>query len=102
MISDVSVGLAQLFGDLVERIAFEEMQPQRLPLLLGQRLQNLPPGIPAEEPFDCGVVFCPQTCPWISFQRPVRNPGRAEAVRLQFPPAKERLCIRNLEYPRAR
>ena len=34
MISDVGVGLAQLLGNLCERVAFKEVKPERLSLIL--------------------------------------------------------------------
>src|SRR3979490_2725107 len=101
MISDVGVGLVQLLGDLSERIPLKEMQPQRLALLLGQGIQNPPPTIPSEEPFDCGVVFCPNPCLWISIHRPVYNPERVETAGLQLPSPKKGLRVCDLKDPRA-
>ena len=58
MVSNIPVGLAQLFGDFFERMPFEEMQSKSFPLVFGQRLQNPPPAISPEETFDCLVVVC--------------------------------------------
>ena len=58
VVSDVGVGLAEPFGDFCKRQPLEEVQPQRFPLLLAQRLQHCPPAISSEEPFDGLIVVC--------------------------------------------
>ena len=56
MVSNIPVGLAQLFGDFFERMPFEEMQSKSFPLVFGQRFQNPPPAISPKETFDTLVV----------------------------------------------
>src|SRR4029453_12454205 len=74
MVSDVPVGLAQLLGDLFERMPFEEMQSERLPLVFGQGFQNPAPAVSTEETFHRTVVLCsfPAT-KLVTFDRLVLN-----------------------------
>ena len=67
MVSNIPVGLAQLFGDFFERIPFEEMQSKCFPLVFGQRLQNPPPAISPEETFDSLVVVCAIIAAMVTF-----------------------------------
>ena len=75
MVSNIPVGLAQLFGDFFERIPYEEMQSKCFPLVFGQRLQNPPPAISPEEPFDSLVVVCTFIAARVTFNRFVCDSG---------------------------
>src|SRR5258705_1040711 len=102
MVSNISAGLAQLFGDFLERIPFEEMQSKCCPLVFGQRLQNPPPGISPEEPFDCLVVVCASIAARVTFSWFVCDSGQIESLRLQSSPSQEGLCVGYLNNPRTR
>ena len=99
MVSDISVGLAQLRGDFFERMPFEEVQSKRFPLIFGQRLDNPLPPISSEEPFDGLVIVCATVAVLATFNRLVCNSGQIKPVRLQLPPAQEGLSVGNLDDP---
>jgi len=82
MISDVGVGLTQLFGNFFERVAFKEMQPEGLSLIVRQFLYDILPSIPAEKPFDGMVVVCSFVVGLITFIPFVRDSGQIESLRL--------------------
>lgn len=102
VISYVRVGLAKFLGDLIKRKSFKEMQPQRLPLVLGKRAQYFPPAVPSEKSLNALVVFCPFVAGLVTFERPVRDSGQVESVRFQFPPAQKSLRVCYLNDPRTR
>src|SRR4029434_9829756 len=100
MVSDVPVGLTELLGDLFERMPFEEMQSERLPLVFGKRLQDLPPAVSTEETFHRTVVLCSfSATKLVTFDRLVLNSRCIEAASFQFSSAEERLGVSNLKYP---
>src|SRR5438445_4492962 len=102
MISNIPVGLAQFFGDFFERIPFEEMQSKSFPLVFGQRLQNSPPAISPEEPFDSLVVVCATIAAIVTFSWFVCDSGQIESLGLQSSPSQESLCVGYLNNPRTR
>ena len=102
VISYVRVRLPEFLGDLVKRKSFEEMQPQRLPLLLGKRTQYFPPAVPSEKSLNALVVFCPSVAGLVTFERLVRDSGQIESVRFQFPSAEKSLRVGHLDDPRTR
>jgi hypothetical protein len=102
MISDVSVGLAQLLGNLRERISLKKMKSQGLSLVLGQVFYDLLPSIPAEEPFDSKTITCLFCLGRVKFNWFFRNSRLIESLRFQFSSAEEGLGISYLDYPRAR
>jgi hypothetical protein len=67
MVSNIPIGLAQLFGDFFERVPFKEMQSKSFPLVFSQRLQNPPPAISPKEPFDSLVVVCASIAARVTF-----------------------------------
>src|SRR5438309_10263591 len=102
MVSNIPVGLAQLFGDFFERIPFEEMQSKSFSVVFGQRLQNSPPTISPEETFDGLVVVCAFIAAIVTFNWLVCNSGQIEPLRLQSPSSQEGLCVGHLNNPRTR
>ena len=82
VVSNVGIGLTELFSNFFERKPFKKMQPQRLPLLLAQYFLNPSPAISPEEPFDGPVVVCTGRRPVFNFSLGVRNAGRLEPVGL--------------------
>src|SRR5207302_7089252 len=102
MVSNISVGLAQLFGDFFERIPFKEMQSKGFPLVFGQRLQNPPPAISPEEPFDSLVVVCAAIAARVTFSWFVCDSGQIESLGLQSSSSQESLCVCYLNNPRTR
>src|SRR6266446_1509719 len=102
MVSNISVGLAQLLGDFFERMPFKEMQSKSFPLVFGQRLQNSPPAISPEETFDCLVVVCAFIAARVTFSWLVCDSGQIESLGLQSSPSQESLCIGCLNNPRPR
>src|SRR6266702_1924136 len=90
MVSNIPVGLAQLVRDFFERIPFKEMQSKSFPLVVGQRLQNPPPAISPEEPFDSLVVVCASITARVTFNWFVCE---IESLRLQSSPSQESLYI---------
>ena len=101
VISDVGVGLAESFGNLSERVAFEEVQPERLSLILCEVLYDFLPSIPAEKPFDGMVVVCALTVGVTTFIRFVCDSGHIKSLSLQSPSPQESLRVRDLDNPRA-
>src|SRR5580700_8266724 len=93
VISDVGVGLAQLLGNLGERVTFKEVQPERVSLIRRQVLYDLLPSIPTEKPFDRMVVVCSFIVGLAAFVRFVCDSGQIESLRLQSPSAQEGLRI---------
>ena len=82
MIPDVGIGLAQLLGNLCERVVLKKVQPERFSLVLGQVFYDPFPPIPAEKPFDGMVVVCSQIAGLFTFNRSVHNPGQIESLGL--------------------
>jgi hypothetical protein len=58
MVSDVGIGLAQLFGNFGECVAFEKMQPKRLFLLKGKRVQHPSPVRSPKKGLERIVILC--------------------------------------------
>lgn len=102
VISHVRVGLPEFLCYLVKRKSFEEMQSQRLPLLLGKCAQYFPPAVPSEKSLNALVVFCPFVAELVTFERLVRDSGQIESVGFQFPPAQKSLRVCHLNDPRTR
>lgn len=82
MISNVGEGLTQPLGNLSERVAFKEVEPERLFLVLGQLRGNLFPPVPAKAPFDGMVVVCSLIAGLPTFNRSVRISGQIEPAGL--------------------
>ena len=99
MVSDIPVGLAELFGDFFERMPFEEVQSKRFALVLGQRLQDPPPAVPSEEPFDGLIVFCAFVLSVVTIRWFVCDSGQIESLGLQSSPSQEGLGVSHLNYP---
>src|SRR6266480_5846899 len=99
MVSNISVGLAQLLGNFFERMPFEEMQSKCLSLVFGQRLQNPPPAIFPEEPFDSLVVVWALIAGMITFNWFVCNSGQIEPLRLKSSSPHKGLCVGYLDDP---
>ena len=99
MVSNISVGLAQLLGDFFERMPFKEMQSKSFSLVFGQRLQNSPPAISPEETFDCLVVVCAFIAAMVTFNWFVCDSGQVEPLGLQSSPSQESLRVGHLNDP---
>src|SRR5580692_3335650 len=88
--------------NLDKGVAFIEMQPEDLPLIGAQALDQLPPASPAEQSLAGPVVFqYPGSCKLDAFQfakfhRPIMWP------RAQVNPAAQRLVVTRLYDPGAR
>src|SRR5258708_19683538 len=101
MMSDVGVGLAQLLGDLCERVTFEEVKLECFFLIRCEVLYDFLPSIPAKKSLDGMVIVCSFIVGLRTFVRFVCDSGQIEALGLQASPAQQCLRISDLHNPRA-
>src|SRR4029077_5515053 len=71
----------------------------RLPLIFGQRLQDPPPAISPEEPFDSLIVFCAFVLTVVTISWSVCSSRQIESLGLQSSPSQKGLSVGHLSDP---
>src|ERR1700676_1673102 len=98
MVPHVPLWLTQFFGNLSQCISLEEVQPQGLSLVLGQRLDQLVKTITPEHRFRGIIVFDGRYSDHPTRQL-LRFHARIEMARSQIPAPLYRALIQHLNDP---
>jgi hypothetical protein len=100
MISDVSKRLAKFPADFRERVAFEEVQAQRLSLILGQRLEHLLQAITPKNCL-CGIIAFSGRSSDQTILAPLNLHPRIELARLEVAAPLDGPVVNHLDNPGA-